>query len=53
MTHLDAANPLNWLAGALTTGGKNFNPVRKVVVTGQIFFIPKTALGHLNGTICV
>jgi hypothetical protein len=39
MTHLDAANPLNWPAGVLTTGSKNLNLVRMVVVMRQKFFI--------------
>jgi hypothetical protein len=59
MAHLDAANPLNWPAGVLTTGSKNLNLVRMEVVMRQKFFIffffliSKTAVRHLNGTICV
>jgi len=39
MTHLDAAKPCTWPAGALTTGSKNLNLVRMEVVMRQIFFI--------------
>ena len=60
MALLVDANPCNWPAGALTTGSKNLNLVRKVVVMRHIFFIfffffliSKTAVRHLNGTICV